>query len=42
MRESSLSGSESIGTNFLLLLKNADNASGNEFLQSDGVLILDN
>ena len=28
--------------NFLLLLKNADNASGNEFLQSDGVLILDN
>ena len=30
------------GVNFLLLLKNADNASGNEFLQSDGVLILDN
>ena len=37
-----LSPADSGGVNFLLLLKNADNASGNEFLQSDGVLILDN
>ena len=36
------SPADSGGVNFLLLLKNADNASGNEFLQSDGVLILDN
>ena len=36
------SPADSGGVNFLLLLKNADNASGNEFLQSDGVLNLDN
>ena len=36
------SPADSGGVNFLLLLKNADNASGNEFLQSDGVLILNN
>ncbi|MBT5087636.1 MAG: hypothetical protein HOM71_09160, partial [Deltaproteobacteria bacterium] len=36
------SPADSGGLKFQLLLRNADNASGNEFLQSDGVLILDN
>jgi hypothetical protein len=31
---------DSGGTNFLLLLRNADNSSGNEYLKEDGVLIL--
>jgi hypothetical protein len=31
---------DSGGTNFLLLLRKADNSSGNEYLKEDGVLIL--
>ena len=31
---------DSGGTDFLLLLRNADNSSGNEYLKEDGLLIL--
>lgn len=33
---------DSGGTDFQLLLRNADNATGTEFLKADGVLILEN
>ena len=33
---------DSGGTYFLLLLRNADNSSGNEYLKEDGLLILEN
>jgi len=33
---------DSGGTDFQLLLRNADNTSGTEFLKADGVLILEN
>lgn len=36
------SPADSGGLKFQLLLRNADNASGNEYLKEDGVLILEN